>query len=156
MTELPTITEAVHTKFDPFAGPEDSFTDSRPKGNMVRQASTLKHVSEGLGTICNDIDFVSIDVENSRASWGLMWLEGIITRLVHRVKSEGEGEEMRCSLCDGHDGMELIHKLGMWRVGWEEELVKRNDRDNGILKATRIGRMTIRLFKDIASRKRRN
>lgn len=108
---------------DPFADPEDPFADPVPKPNLIGQAPRPKLITkafQGLNLTCNDIDFVSVELNDTRAPRGLYCVEGITARLVHRTG----GEESVCSLCDKPDVLELVEGMktrsGEWEVSWKE------------------------------------
>ena len=111
------------TEPDPFADPEDPFADPVPKPNLIGQAPRPKLITkafQGLNLTCNNIDFVSVELNDTRAPRGLYCVEGITARLVH---STG-GEESVCSLCDKPDVLELVGGMrtrsGEWQVRGEE------------------------------------
>ena len=65
--------EVDHTRPVPIADLSDSFADPEPKANICRQASSpklLMHAPEGLDFTNDNIDFVSIDVDDSKAPKG--------------------------------------------------------------------------------------
>ena len=78
MPDPPRDTKVDHTKSVSIADLSDPFADSEPKANIGEQASRpklLTHVPKGLDFTHDNIDIVSIDVDDSRASKGTSLLE---------------------------------------------------------------------------------
>lgn len=153
-------TKRHSTDVDPFVDPQDVFADPVLEKTLVGKAARpklLTRICEGLDLAYDDIDFVSIDINELRAPKGLHCSEFTASRLVHRQK----GEIVACRLCDRPDVKEKVESIVEWQEeGRRKELEKsktktqdkEKDRGNGFLhKTAKLGTATIKSLKGAVS-----
>lgn len=145
---------------EPFVNPEDASANPSPKGTFLGQAprsKLLTYTHSRLGLTYGDTDFVSVDVDDSRAPNGVKCTEGIISRLVYRAGDENR----KCPLCDKPDVMNIVQGIEKWEkerkgteVGKGKDKVKEKESEKGIFnKTAQIGTAAVKLLKSAASSK---
>ena len=138
-------TKRHSTDVESFADPQDSFADPVLETGPVGKAARPKLLTKkyrGLDLACHDIDFVSTDIDKSRAPKGLLCSESITPRLVNR----GKGEIVACRLCGRPDVLEMVERIVKWQ--------KENEKGKGFLhKTAKLGTAAIRSLKGAVSGK---
>lgn len=145
---------------DPFVDPEDPPEDPSPKGDYLGQAprsKLLTYTHSRLDITYRNNDFVSVDVDDSRAPKGVACTEGIISRLVY---SPGD-ENRKCPLCEKPDVMDIIQGIEKWdeettgrEVGNGKEEQKDKEKEKGIFQKTaQIGTAAVKLLKNAVGSK---
>lgn len=150
---------------NPFADPEDISADPVPETDSPLQAARAKlliQTREGLDLTLDDTDYVSSDVDDSKAPKGVICPEGIITpTLLGRV----EGEDGECPLCETPEVLERVDRIDRMRKGWSRgaadrkaEMAKGKEKERGkekgiFHKTTRIGSAAVKSLKSVAGGK---
>ena len=112
---------------DPFADPQESPTTSNPFADpeepvsepdtpaQADRAKLLIHTYEELNVTIDDVDYVSSDLDDSKAPKGVICPEGVITATpVGRVG----GEDGECPLCETPEVLERVERIDKMRKGW--------------------------------------
>ena len=158
-------TKRHSTDLDPFADPQDRSADPVLETEDVGKAARPKLLTrefQGLDLACYGIDFVSIDINETRAPKGLRCSELNTPRLVHRPK----GETVACRLCDRPDVLENVESIVKCQEEGSRKEVekaegkgkeKENEKGKGFLyKTAKLGKVAIRTLKGVVSGKSKN
>lgn len=148
--------EGSPTEPDPLANRENPFADPGPKANGTGHAARAKLLTRthgGLDLTNDDIDFVSVDVDDLKAPKGVVCPDGIASTPIPRV----EGEEGKCSLCDEPDVLEMVEDFEngkserVWRESSKREKAGKETgkgKEKGVFhKTTQMGSAAVKSLK---------